>query len=71
MHKYAVAHAGTSTLSDEVSTLNNLIYRLVGEGEDVSAIAVPHSWMTSGHVDNVRLAPHLEALIIYLNALTL
>jgi hypothetical protein len=70
MHKYGVANQALSTLSDEVTTLNSLIYRLVGEGEDVSAFTVPHSWMTHGRVENARLAPHLEAFMIYLNSVT-
>jgi hypothetical protein len=66
MHKYAVATPGVSTPSDQVRTLNELIYRLVGQGEDVSAFAVPNNWILAGSLDNVRMSTHLEGLIIYL-----
>jgi hypothetical protein len=66
MHKYALANPGPSFSGDQVQTLNSLIYKLLGQGDDLTAFVVPTAWITAGPIDHDRLGTLMEGLIIYL-----
>ncbi len=61
------ADPGGYTESEQVKPVNNLIYMLLAEGEDVTTFVIPSGWMTSANVENRLLLPRLEGLLIYLN----
>jgi hypothetical protein len=67
MHKYALANPEASSLAGgQIQTLNGLIYRLLGQGDDLSAFLVPVAWINAGPIKHENLATLMEGLIIYL-----
>ena len=62
MHKFVMANPGEYGRGGEIRNLNDLVYRLVGEGENISAFAIP----TDDTINNERLATLLEGLLMYL-----
>jgi hypothetical protein len=66
IHKYADPD-GHYTDWDQLKPINALIYRLLGEGEDLTAFLVPTEWEEgSGYVEDRKLVPRLEGLLICL-----
>jgi hypothetical protein len=58
---------GRYTDSEQVKQVNGLIYKLLGEGEDLTTFVVPSAWVTGASVENSLLLPRIEGLLIYLN----
>lgn len=63
---------GATTRWDHIEPLNGLLYRLSGEGEDMTAFVVPHHWQDSDEqvVDSL-LVTRLEGLLVYLKTVGL
>ncbi len=66
LYKYARPNIDGSTRWDHVEPLNQLLYKLIGQGEDVNAFVVPYAWKQGELVDDHLLITRLEGLLVYL-----
>lgn len=75
LYKYADPDEGGSTRWDHVEPLNELLYKLIAEGEDVGAFVVPFGWrddtLVDAYVKDHLLVTRLEGLLVYLRSVGL
>lgn len=73
--KFARPKDNGNTRWDQVEPPNELLYKLMGQGEDVGAFVVPYAWrddlLLDPYVKDHLLVTRLEGLLVYLKSVGL